>query len=70
MTRNMRVSTGVLRFTQPTVMQKIVDIDAQPRYYGVLTITYSRWAKDIFWRMNFTSWRPEAVPHDWVADRD
>ncbi|WNN95150.1 hypothetical protein SEA_MAGRITTE_199 [Microbacterium phage Magritte] len=63
MSRHVRVSTSVLRFTQPSVTQKIVDIDAQPRYYGVLTITYSRWAHDIFWQMNFTSWRPEAVPY-------
>lgn len=68
MTRHVRVSTSVLRFTQPTTMQKIVDIDAQPRYYGELTITYSRWARDIFYRLNFTAWRPEAVPRAWDAD--
>jgi len=46
-------------------MQKIVDIDAKPRYYGVLTIFYSKWSRDVFYRMNFTSWSPEAVRGEW-----
>ena len=65
MRRSRRVSTSVLRFTQPSAMQKIVDIDAKPRYYGVLTIFYSKWSRDVFYRMNFTSWSPEAVRGEW-----